>query len=126
MLVANVATQAVTANSNVVLGTTQATNGTSISYTAPDTVNLQPGTYLVEYTAVVNDTTGTGNIGGTILFNDTALPYASTYYDNETDSDTIKLQAIVTANTASTIKVQNQSTVTLNYINSNLIVVKLA
>lgn len=117
--------QTIQADGTVGLGAIQSSKGTSIIYTAPDLITLDTGVYAISYLATVQDTAGTGSIGASLYINDDVVDYATTYYTNGTDAGLVNLQAIVTIDSLSTVKIENKSTVELKYTNGNMVIVKL-
>ncbi|MEG2348236.1 MAG: hypothetical protein RSB67_01130 [Clostridia bacterium] len=126
ILVANCSSQTVICGNNLNLGNIISLDGSDICYTLPSTIELcTPGTYLVEFSALVCDTTCTGNVGATILKDGVAIPNASLYYNSGEIPAIITLKTLVKVTTSTNIAIANISNLALMYEFSNLLILKL-
>lgn len=126
ILVDNDGEQSVAANNLVDLGEIINSTGTSITYTSPNTVTLEPGTYYILWECLVFNESTAGDIGASMLVNGVVAPNASEYMPaTETETQSI-LQHNITVTADTTISILNASTVTNNYHDSSLSVIKLA
>ena len=120
-LAVNTASQAVEAGTDFDLGTAVAQNGTSITFTAPSTVTLSEGTYLIIASAFVDDA---ATPGITIEVDGTAVPTAENY-PNTTSPATVQATHILTT-TGATVTVANTSANTETADQVSLTVIKLS
>lgn len=128
MLVSNDGIQTVAANGNVDFGTVVNSTGTSITFTAPDTVTLAAGTYLIIATMLTQNTGAAGDIGVSLTVDGTVVPTASEYVASSATPVTDALQHLLTVATGDTATLQlvNGSTVSNNYHDVALTVLKIA
>ena len=126
ILVDNDGTQIVAANSLINLGTLINSTGTSLTFTAPSTVNLSPGTYYILYESLISNVAGSpGDVGASLLLNGSIVNNASEYVPATTTQTQIVLQHNVTLTSTSTIQIKNISNVRNSYHDSSLSVIKI-
>lgn len=119
-------TQAVSAGSFVDLGSIINLTGTSLTFSAPDTVNLiEPGTYFIQFSALVANTSTPGDVGASMLVDGVAVHNASEYIVASSVETKISLQHNVTTTSMATVQIRNGSTVSNNYHDASLSVIKL-
>ena len=100
--------------------------GTSIIYTAPDTITIESGTYYILYSALVRNTaTTSGDVGVTLFVNGVMVPNASEYVAATTTETQMVLQHNLTVTELTTISVSNISPVSNQYHDSSLSIIKL-
>lgn len=127
ILVDNDETQAVTSNSLVNLGSVINSTGSSITFSTPSTVTLtEPGTYYILYEALVSNVAAAGDVGATMLVNGVAANNDSEYVPATTTQTQIALQHSITIAGNTTIQISNESTVSNNYHDSSLSILKIA
>lgn len=125
ILVDNDGTQAVSSRSLVNLGTLINSTGTTLTYTSPNTVNLEPGTYYILYEVLISNTSTAGDIGASLLLNGESVNNASEYIPSNSIQNQIVLQHNVTITENSIIQVKNNSNVSNNYHDSSLSILRL-
>lgn len=125
ILVDNDGIQAVDANALVDLGAVINSTGTSATFTAPSTVTLAAGTYLISYEALINNVADTGDVGASLLVNGTVAGNASEYVPATTTQTQINLQHSITVTDPTTISIRNGSTVQNNFHDSSLSILKI-
>ena len=126
ILVDNDGTQSVTASSLVDLGTVINSTGSSITFTSPNTINLtESGTYLIQYDALIANTSTAGNVGASLLINGSVVPNASEYVPASTNQAQFVLQHNLTITTATTVSISNNSSVSNDYHDSSLSILKI-
>ena len=119
-------TQAVSSGSFVDLGTVINSTGTSLTFNAPDTVNLiEPGTYFIQFSALVANTSTPGDVGASMLIDGIVAHNASEYILASSVETKISLQHSVTTTAMTTVQIRNSSTVSNNYHDASLSVLKL-
>lgn len=126
ILVDNDGVQTVVSNALVNLGTQINSTGTSITFTAPNTVTLAaPGSYLIQYDALIANTAASGDVGVTMLVNGTVVPNASEYVVASSNEAQFVVQHSLTITTPTTITLSNRSPVSNDYHDSSLSIIKL-
>lgn len=126
MLVDNDGIQTVAASTLVDLGTVINTTGSSITFTTPSTVNLTvPGTYYILAEMLIANTSTAGDIGASMLINGTVVPNASEYAAATSTETQIVLQHSVTITTPTTVQLNNGSTVSNDYHDTSLWILKI-
>ncbi len=126
ILVDNDVTMLTPANTLVDLGDVINMTGTSIIFTAPDTVTLDPGTYYIVYTTLVSNDATPGDVGASMVIDGTVVSNAAEYVPATTTQTQIVLQHNVNiADAGTTLQIRNASTVSNNYHDSSLSVIKL-
>lgn len=126
LLVDNDGIQTVQPNTLVNLGEVINMTGSSIIYTAPDTVTIEPGTYYILYEVLVRNTAAaSGDVGATLFVNGTMVPNASEYVAATTTETQIVLQHNLTVTELTTISVNNGSPVANQYHDSSLSIIKI-
>lgn len=119
-------TQAVSSGSFVDLGTVINSTGTSLTFSAPDTVNLiEPGTYFIQFSALVANTSTPGDVGASMLVDGIIAHNASEYILASSVETKISLQHSMTTTSMATVQIRNSSTVSNNYHDASLSVLKL-
>ena len=124
-LVDNDGEQTVTAGSLVNLGTVINMTGTSAIYTAPDTVSLAAGTYYIHYDALISNTSTAGDVGASLLINGVVANNAAEYVPATTTETQISLQHSLTVTSTTLVTIQNASTVSNQFHDSSLFVLKI-
>lgn len=127
ILVANDLIETVASDGLINFGSVINSTGTSITFSAPNDIVLTPGNYFILFSALVNNASASGNIGASISVNGTTVPTASEYVATQSTPVNIVLQHsvnVATGDTA-TITVGNLSSVSNNYHDPNLSVIKL-
>lgn len=125
ILVDNDGTQPIAANSLVDLGTIVNSTGSSIIFTPPTTVTLEPGSYNITYHTLVSNAGAAGDVGASLVINGVVASNAAEYVPATTTQTQIALQHSVTVTDTTTVEVQNDSTVTNNYHDSSLLILKI-
>ena len=126
-LVDNDGTQTVAADSLVDLGTLINSTGTSITFTSPNTINLaEPGSYYILYSTLVSNTGAAGDVGASLLVNGTVVNNASEYVPATSTQTQIVAQHSLTITDPTTITISNESTVSNDYHDSSLSIIKIA
>lgn len=115
----------IASKANVSLGTIVNQTGSTISYTSPDSVILSPGTYLIQFSTLVANTSSSGDRGASLAVNGVIIPTASEYVSSGTSQIAIVLQHNITVNNTDKITIINASTVSNNYHDSSLSVLKI-
>lgn len=119
--------QTVSAGSLINLGTVINSTGTSLTFSVPDTVNLvEAGTYFIQFSALVANTSASGDVGASMLINGAIAHNASEYILPSSVDIKIFLQHSVTITAMKTVQIRNYSTVSNNYHDTSLSVLKLA
>ena len=124
-LIDNDGTVQVAANANVPLGEQINATGTSIVYTAPDTVTIEPGTYYILYHALISNGAASGDVGASLILNDQVVNNAAEYVPATTTQTQITLQHNVTVTETTPLEIRNGSSVTNNFHDSSLSVIRL-
>lgn len=125
ILVDNDGIQTVAPNSLVDLGTVINSTGTSATFTAPNTVTLDAGTYYILYETLVSNTSTAGDVGASMLLNGTVVSNASEYVPATSTQTQIVLQHNATVVDGTTISINNGSSVSNNYHDSSLSIIKI-
>ena len=109
------------------LGTTTATGGTAITFTAPDTVTLtEAGLYAVTYNGTACDPTQTA-VGVALTQNSTQIPAATTTFTKAAGTTApLSVSTVITAAAGDILTLINPTPDPVNYGDSSLTVVKLA
>lgn len=111
------------------MGTLINSTGTSLIYTAPDTVTInEPGTYFILYhTLVANTATAAGDVGASLVINGDIISNAAEYVPATTTQTQIALQHNITVNEGFPIPIEilNDSSVANIYHDSSLSIIKL-
>lgn len=123
--VVNEAEQTVASGANLNLGTTSVA-GEDIGFVAPDTITLQPGTYYINFESIVTNTADTGPAGVTIYQDGVAVPSTARYLDGTAVGGNITSQYLFTTTAQTDITVVNGSTVSNDYEQTNMSIIKLA
>lgn len=127
ILTVNDSTQSVPTNALVNLGDEINSTGTSLTYTAPNTITItEPGTYLINFTSLIVNGGTAGDIGATLQINGVSILTSSTYVPSTTiNATTIELTHNYNAVVGDEITITNTSTVANDFIDPTLSVVKL-
>ncbi len=125
-LVDNDGLQTVAANALVDLGETINNTGTSLIFTAPDTVTLAPGTYFILFNTLVSNSTTPGDVGASLLVNGVVVNNAAEYVPATTTQTQVALMHNLTVTETTPISVRNASTVPNIYHDTSLSIIKLA
>ena len=126
ILVGNDGIESVATNGLVDLGTEINSTGSSITFTAPNTVTLSAGTYLINFSSLIVSGGTAGDLGASLQINGTTVPTASEYISSATVSAfSTELQHNYTASDGDTITIINQSPITNNFRGPTLSVIKL-
>lgn len=127
MLVDNDGTQTVTANTLVDLGSIINSTGTSITFTSPNVVNLGVGTYILLFESLISNTSSdSGDVGASMLVNGTVVPNASEYTPATTTQSQFVLMHSLTVTAATTVSIRNGSSVSNQYHDTSLLILKIA
>lgn len=127
ILVVNDGTQTIVTNGELNLGTLVNSTGTSLSFTSPnDIIVNETGTYLVNVSSIINNAPGSsGDLGLSLLINNTVVPTASEYIVTQTAAFSSELQHNFSATSGDIITVENRSTVSNNYHDLTISVIRL-
>lgn len=126
ILVNNANSQTVNTNTLLNLGTLINTTGSAMTFTPTNTVNLTAsGTYLIIFTTLVENTNTAGDAGASLLVNNVVATNASAYGPATTAFKEITLIHNVTIAAATTLTISNGSTVSNNYKNATMSVLKI-
>lgn len=127
ILVGNDGTQTIVTNGELNLGTLVNSTGTSLSFTSPnDIIVNETGTYLVNVSSIINNAPGSsGDLGLSLLINNTVVPTASEYIVTQTAAFSSELQHNFSATSGDIITVENRSTVSNNYHDLTISVIRL-
>ena len=124
-LFANSATQSVAQNDTLDLGAQEGVVGDSITFTAPNTITLTEGSYLIDASALVLGTEGASN-GFGIAVDGATTPASSKYTTSGTNTDlNVKRFVTVPAGSTSTVTLVNGGTDTTTYDDLALSIIKL-
>lgn len=109
------------------MGTLVNSTGTSLSFTSPnDIIVNETGTYLVNVSSIINNAPGSsGDLGLSLLINNTVVPTASEYIVTQTAAFSSELQYNFSATSGDIITVENRSTVSNNYHDLTISVIRL-
>lgn len=123
----NTQSQTVASGSNLSLGTLIESIGNEITFTSPNTINLAPGTYYINFKSLVSNTAGgSGTAGATLYINDQSVTSASMYLPTAQTANSIGFQHIVSVSAESTpVVVKNVGTVSNDYSLTSLAVIRL-
>ncbi|MDO5568909.1 MAG: hypothetical protein Q4G04_02195 [bacterium] len=126
ILVDNDGNQTVASNGLIDLGSVINSTGASLSFTAPNTITfVEPGTYLIHFETLANNTAATGDLGVSMVINGAVIPNASEYVAGTTTESQFVLQHNYTASAGDTLTIENISTVSNDYHDSSLSIIKL-
>ena len=126
LLTSNIADQTVTTTSLLNLGTEVNSTGTAITFTAPNTINLTPGSYLIQAFTLGTDATGTTGVGLELQVNSTGVPTATIEYVNGTGQNTLYVQHNLDVAANSTVTFANNTTGSVDYSGTSVSVIKIA
>lgn len=122
----NLETQTVTAGSTLDLGSATTILGDGITFTSPNTIGLEPGTYYISFDSVASNTEDAGEVGTTFYLDGVAVANTAKYLPASTITSNLTNQYLVTVAEATTLTVVNDSTVSNDYEAVSVAVVKLA
>ncbi len=125
ILVSNDGIQSVVAGGLINLGTLINSTGTSATFTAPNTITLEAGTYYILYESLINNTSTSGDVGVSLQVNGTIVSNASEYVPATSTQTQIVLQHNITITDETAITVKNNSTVSNSYHDSSISIIKL-
>lgn len=125
ILVDNDGTQTVTAGSLVNLGSEINSTGSALTFTAPNTITVEPGSYYILYESLISNTAAAGDVGASLIINGTVAANASEYVPATSTQTQIALQHNMTVGATTTIQVRNNSNVSNDYHDSSLSVIKI-
>ncbi len=98
-----------------------------MTFTSPNTVNLTvPGTYYILYECLISNVSTAGDVGASMLINGTVVGNAAEYVPATSTQTQIVLQHNVTIAEPTTLTIENRSTVSNNYHDSSLSIIKIA
>ncbi len=119
-------TQTVQSNDNLELGVLVNSTGTAFTYTSPNQITInEAGTYLLNFSSIINNTNAAGDLGVSLQVNSTVIPTASEYIVTQTASFSSELQHNYNASPGDVITVINLSPVSNNYHDVTLSILKL-
>ena len=124
IFVANAEEQTVDAGGLVDLGSVATVVGEDITFTAPSTITLQPGTYYMSFESIASNTAG-GGAGVTIYQDGVALPLSAKYLGATDATGNITTQYLLTTEAETTITIVNGSTETNSYSQASVSVIKV-
>lgn len=121
-------TQSVASNAKLDLGDIVNSTGNDIVFVSPNEITLSEGTYLLQFSGIVGNTVASsGDIGATITIDGTVVSSASVYVPTATSIFCCVLQhnlTVASGDTAS-VNIINASSVSNNYRNITLSILKL-
>ena len=86
---------------------------------------IEPGTYFIQFSALVANTSTPGDVGASMLVDGIIAHNASEYILASSVETKISLQHSVTTTSLATVQIRNSSTVSNNYHDASLSVLKL-
>lgn len=101
--------------------------GESLSFTSPNKIIFKSaGTYLIQFSTLAENTTANGDLGASMLINGVIIPTASAYTKGFTVQKQYIFQHNYKANTNDILTFYNKSTVSNNYHDATVSIIKLA
>ena len=120
-------TQTIASNGTLSLGVLINSTGTSISFTAPNTITINtPGTYLINVSSIIDNAGTAGDLGITMQINGTTVPTASEYIANQATAFSSELQHNYNASAGDTITLINTSSASNDYHDTTVSIIRLA
>ena len=126
LLTNNLTEQTVAAGDAINLGGAITTLGDGITFTAPDTINLETGTYYISFDGVGLNTLDAGEVGTTFYLDGAAVTSTAKYLPSSTTGLNLTNQYLFTTAAPTTLTIVNGSTVSNNYESVTVSVIKLA
>lgn len=99
--------------------------GSGIALTAPDTITVTPGTYMLIFSGVAEGTAGCAALGAAIEINGTPIATASCHFYAGNDPSPLMLQHMFTAVVPAKVTVRNNAAASLKYSDITLSLLKL-
>lgn len=124
-LAAHPTQQTVACGNNLDLGAIVKCVGGGISLTAPDTITVAPGAYLLHFSCVACGTVSCGPLAAGVAVNGTVVPTATCSFYAGNDPGTLVLQHLFTATAPTRLTIRNISSAPLKYSNTVLSVLRI-
>lgn len=119
--------ETVVSNGLINLGELINSTGSSFSFNAPNEIIInQSGTYLINFSSVIQRTGTTGDLGVSMLINGNIVPTASEYIVNQSAAFSSELQHNYNASAGDIITFSNRSSVSNNYHDVILSILKIS
>lgn len=124
-LAAHPAQQTVASGNDLDLGGIVKSVGGGISLTAPDTITVAPGAYLLHFSCVASGTVSCGPLAAGVSVNGTVIPTATCSFYAGNDPSMLVLQHLFTAAAPTRLTIRNISSAPLKYSDTALSVLRL-